>query len=93
MREVKYSILHSITITGSLWKSAIQASGQLLDSEQISLRPNVVRDNDVGAASRRQLHFQAQDKDAGIFFTVQQLSRRLDLSLPQRARDCEGVPD
>ena len=57
MREVKYSILHSLTVTGSSLKNEIQASGQLFDSEKISLRPNPVLENEVGAAKRRQLHF------------------------------------
>ena len=61
MREVKYSILHSLTVTGSLWKMKSKRRDNFWTVNKISLRPNVVRDNEVGAASRRQLHFQAQD--------------------------------
>ena len=78
---------------GLVTENEIQASGQPLHSGKISLRPNLVRDNEVGAASRRQFHFQANDWEAGIFFHCPKVVPTPGCHFPQRAHDCEGVQD
>ena len=55
---------------------------------KVSLRPNVVHDNEVGAANFIITH---NIWTQGYVFTVQKLSRRLISIFPQRACDCEGV--